>query len=539
MSAKTDNNGKAAPPIDPSGAGAKGTAGNIALDVYRQAIEHVPVAASITDTNANILYANPAFERLTGYPEAELVGHNESVLSDKATPIEIYKDLWATITSGETWKGRLVNRRKDGSTYLADLTVVPVFDADGGIIHYLGMHRDVTDLHQLERKVKNQDALFSSVVEAAPVLIMLLNTTGDVVLSNPAYKQLRRDLGGADLSEKFVEAFQESLGTDIQGMCDQGFDFSAVEVRIDVHQDEQRWYACTATKVREQDMSAAGYFSKDDRCGVLLVASDITLQRRRYEQARTNAVRALMAEQQMVQGMREVISGAIFQLQGPLNVMSAASQMMERQEGAAGALAAPINEVLTAGNAALDRLKAAMPRIADEPVGPLNVNELVREVLDVSIEGLLREGIFVDWRPAASLPNVPGRANAIRSTLKNLLDNAILAIKDGGDGREIVIVTSVTSGGDVKLELRDSGTGLDDALKLKIYEPFFTAWKKTRARPGMGLVLARKVVADQGGSLEIENLMGGGCKVDVVFAAASLGHGPGRQEHKKETAHHD
>lgn len=519
MSSRTDPAGRTAPPGNGGGA-------SVALDVYRQAIEHVPVAASITDTHANILYANPAFERLTGYRQAEVLGHNEAVLSHKATPVEIYQELWATITSGKVWKGRLVNRRKDGSTYLADLTVVPVLGGDGAVLHYLGMHRDVTDLHQLERKVKNQDALFSSLLEAAPVLIMLVNTAGEVMFSNPAYKQLRRELGGENVADAFVAAFAESLGTDLQGMCEKGFDFSAVEVRVDLQNGDTRWFACTATKVHEQDMSAAGYFFKDARCGLLLVASDITLQRRRYEQARTNAVRALMAEQQMVQGMREVISGAIFQLQGPLNVMGAAAQMMERQANGPGALGASIHEVLNAGHAALERLKAAMPRGADEPVEPVNVNELVREVLDVSIEALLREGIFVDWRPAPTLPHVPGKANALRSLIKYLVDNAILAIKDGGGGREIIITTGATSAGDVKIEVRDSGPGIRDELRFKIYEPFFTAWKKTRSRPGMGLVMARQIVTEQGGSLEIENMLTGGCKAEVVLAAASLGHGP-------------
>lgn len=498
-----------------------GADASVALDVYRQAIEHVSVAASITDVKANILYANPAFERLTGYAQSEVRGHNESLLSDKATPVEVYQDLWETISSGEVWKGRLVNRRKDGTPYLADLTVVPVLDEAGKVRHFLGLHHDVTDQHQLERRVENQDALLSSVIEAAPVLIVLVNTEGEVVFSNPAYKMLRRDLRGENVAAHFLDAFTASLGISIQDMCEKGFDFSAVEVRVDLSEDETRWFACTASKVQEHDMSAAGYFTKDGRAGLLLVASDITLQRRRYEQARTNAVRALMAEQQMVQGMREVISGAIFQMQGPLNVMSAASQMLERQgeNGSDAPLKAPIHEMLHAGNAALDRLKAAMPRTANEPVGPVNINELVREVLDISIDGLLRQGIFVDWRPAQTLPNVPGRPNALRSMIKYLVDNAILAIKDGGSGREVVIVTGVTSEGDVKLEVRDFGPGLSGDLRLKIYEPFFTAWKKTRSRPGMGLVLARQIVTDQGGSLEIENVVSGGCKAEVVFAA--------------------
>lgn len=509
----------------PGGSDGSGVATPIVPDVFQKAIEHVPVATSITDMHANILYANPAFEALTGYAQDELVGKNESILSDKATPLKIYQELWKTITSGEAWNGRLVNRRKDGSKYLADLTVVPVMDDDGHVMHYMGMHRDVTDLHQLERKVKNQDALITSVVEAAPVVIVLVDTQGRVVFSNPAYKDLKRELGGMEVADRFAQGLQDSLGQNIKDLCEKGFDFAAVEVGVKTEAGDTRWFACSATKVEEQDMTASGYFAGDGLCGMLLVASDITHQRRRYEQARTNAVRALMAEQQMVQGMREVISGAIFQLQGPLNVMSAAASMMERQGKTESALKEPIHQVISAGQAALERLKASMPRMADEPIEPLNINELIREVLDVSIEGLLKEGIVVEWHPAAVLPNVPGRANALRSMVKYLVDNAILAVKDGGDARELLITTRTTESGDVLMELRDSGPGFADDILIKAYEPFFTAWAKTRSRPGMGLVLARQIITDQGGSIEIGNAFTGGGKVEVVFAAGSLGAG--------------
>jgi len=108
----------------------------------------------------------------------------------------------------------LVNRRKDGSSYLADLTVVPVLDDDGSVMHYMGMHRDVTGLHQLERKVKNQDALITSVIEAAPVVIVLVNTAGKIVFCNPAYVDLKRDFGGMEIAGQFVTALKDSFGQD-------------------------------------------------------------------------------------------------------------------------------------------------------------------------------------------------------------------------------------------------------------------------------------------------------------------------------------
>ena len=61
------------------------------------------------------------------------------------------------------WRGRVLNRRKDGQLYLADLTISPVVSREGVTTHFLGIHRDVTELHRLERVVRNQKMLIEFV----------------------------------------------------------------------------------------------------------------------------------------------------------------------------------------------------------------------------------------------------------------------------------------------------------------------------------------------------------------------------------------
>ena len=156
----------------------------IASTVFQQAVEQADIAISITDAEANILYVNPAFARVTGYTADEIVGANQSLLSNKSTPESLYRTMWATIANGQPWSGRLVNRRKDGSKYLADLLITPVVDASGVITNYLGIQRDVTDLHRLECEVGDQKALIESVVDSAPVVLALL---GEVKLHSSDY----------------------------------------------------------------------------------------------------------------------------------------------------------------------------------------------------------------------------------------------------------------------------------------------------------------------------------------------------------------
>jgi PAS domain S-box-containing protein len=73
--------------------------------LYFETVEQAPVAISITDAKANILYANAAFEKLTGYTRADVLGKNEAILSSNATPDSIYQQLWRTIRRKRPWTG--------------------------------------------------------------------------------------------------------------------------------------------------------------------------------------------------------------------------------------------------------------------------------------------------------------------------------------------------------------------------------------------------------------------------------------------------
>ena len=137
-------------------------------EAFRHAVDQADLAISITDAKANILFANDAFTRVTGYSKNEILGKNESSLSNHTTPPEIYQSMWTELSAQKPWSGKVLNRRKDGTLYLAELEISPVVDASGETTHFVGMHRDITDLHRLERLVRNQKHLIESVVDAAP-----------------------------------------------------------------------------------------------------------------------------------------------------------------------------------------------------------------------------------------------------------------------------------------------------------------------------------------------------------------------------------
>lgn len=488
--------------------------------VFYEAVEQMALAISVTDMSGNILYVNAAFATVTGHVPAEVIGRNASMLSYKSTPQAVYQDLWKTIAAGRVWTGVILNRRKNGERYLADLTVVPLRDATGAISYYLGLHRDVTEHHELQRRAFNQKALIESVVDSAPVAMAFLDKDGRVAVDNHAYKCLMADLKGQEPAAQVVAAVAGTIGGTFAEARDRGRSFSNVEIRFDMPgRSEPRWFSCSGTWVQEADTAVDAFFDEHQRRGLLLVCHELTASRRQFEQARTNMVRALMAEQQMTASVREIIEAAIYQLQGPLNLVAAAIGVLDRQGDGTAALRDALTNALGDGNEALERLRQAIPKQVAEAVGPVNVNEIVRDALDVSTQRFLASGALVDWQPTPVLPAIPARATAMRTLVKSLIDNAVDALNEpGGHAREIHIVTGAHADGSVEITIEDTGPGIAEPLRRKVFEPFFTGWHNHRGHTGMGLTLAQQTVADQGGGIAIENGRSGGCRARVTFS---------------------
>ena len=108
------------------------------------AIEQSPEVIMITDIKGNIQYVNPIFETTSGYTRDEAIGQNPRILKSGRQGHAFYKNLWKTIASGNIWKGRLVNRRKDGRLYTEERTIAPVKDASGKVSNYVAVGRDIS-----------------------------------------------------------------------------------------------------------------------------------------------------------------------------------------------------------------------------------------------------------------------------------------------------------------------------------------------------------------------------------------------------------
>jgi len=125
-----------------------------ALSRLATAVEQSAETIVITDTNGTILYANPAFEKSTGYTRAEALGQNPRLIKSGKQDAEFYRQMWDVLQRGEVWHGHFFNKRKDGKLYEEDATISPVRDAAGKIVNYVAVKRDVTRETQLEAQLR-------------------------------------------------------------------------------------------------------------------------------------------------------------------------------------------------------------------------------------------------------------------------------------------------------------------------------------------------------------------------------------------------
>jgi len=128
---------------------------------YKTVIDKSAIV-SITDLNGNIIHVNDEMCEVTGFNKEELLHATHSQLRHPDNPAATYRELWATIKKGKTWRGIFKNLKKGGGYFFQESTIVPFKNKDGEVIKYISISHDVTEVFENKsqlQKYLNYDTL--------------------------------------------------------------------------------------------------------------------------------------------------------------------------------------------------------------------------------------------------------------------------------------------------------------------------------------------------------------------------------------------
>jgi PAS domain S-box-containing protein len=169
-----------------TGTGA-GAAAEPGIRLLLAALEAAANAVVITDRMGVITWVNPAFARITGYSREEAVGQTPRLLRSGEHAPGFYRQLWETILAGRVWRGRIVNRKKDGSLYVEEQVITPVRDEAGEITHFVAIKQDVTEQEWAEKALRRVQERFRAIVESAlDVIVVVDPPEGTIQYASPS-----------------------------------------------------------------------------------------------------------------------------------------------------------------------------------------------------------------------------------------------------------------------------------------------------------------------------------------------------------------
>lgn len=355
------------------------------------AVEQAHESVVITDPNGVIQYVNPHFERVSGYTAEEAIGQRPSLLKSGRQDAGFYAELWKCILAGQTWRGRFVNRRKDGTLYHEDATVSPILD--GGVIrHFVAVKRDVTREIELEGQLLQAQKL-EAIGRLAAGIAHEINTPAQFVSDNLYFVSETLDEGLATLERLLAVGDARALG-----------------------------------------------------------ASD-----------------AVSVQPALLDALRELPAAVEQARQGVARIIQIVSAMKD------------------------------FGRPADDTMTQADLNRLVTSTVTVCRnEWKYVAELTTDLDPA--LPTVTCFVHEIGQVLMNLVVNAAHAIADTGAGRDRpkgrITVTTRSCGDEVEIAVADTGTGIPEHARDRIFEPFYST-KEVGKGTGQGLAIARSIVVDK------------------------------------------
>ena len=494
--------------------------------LHEQVLDAVPVGLVIAQAGTRerpVVYMNSAFERMTGYPPAEVLGRDCRFLQGPGTDPDAVRRIGEALEARQPVRLDLLNYRRDGSTLWNDLSVAPIYGTGGEVTHFVGVQQDATERKVAEEALREAQRATAALLSNLPGMAyrcandrrwpMYFVSEGALELTGYAPERLM----GPDAlpyGDLIHPADRERVWAEVQDAVADGRPFE-LNYRIVTANGDEKW-------VWEQGRGVTGPDG-----GLLAVegfATDTTRQKALEEQLRQ--AQKMDAVGRLAAGIAHDFNNLLTAIKGTaaLMLMDLPDDDPMRADAVVIGEAADRAATLTRQLLAFGRGHVVRSEILD-------LNRVVADTAKL-LRRLIPSGIELSTVLDPDLATVRADAGQLEQVLVNLVVNARDAMPEGGTvivetmNLEVDVwpsgwATGLEPGHYVMLVVHDTGTGIDLETQARIFEPFFTT-KEVGAGTGLGLSIVYGIVQQSGGVVRVFSRPGAGTTFRLLFPRAAL-----------------
>ncbi|MBW8002153.1 MAG: PAS domain S-box protein [Planctomycetes bacterium] len=472
----------------------------------------------VTDEDANILWTNEAFTKITGYDSNEVIGENPRFLKSGRTDQKMYQDLWTTIISGNVWRGVLINKRKNGTFYHEEMTITPVKDDHGEIKYFIAVTEDVTKRIETENALRTSENKARTLLQASPVGIVAINREGNIIFAN-------------DMTERiFGYKIDELIGKKIEMLLPESLKMIHPSHREKFFSDPKpramgadRNLLARRKDGKEFPVEVGLSTSKSEQ-GIIAVAfvTDITLRmqaEKKLEETHEKLVleshRAGLAETAN-EAKSEFLANMSHELRTPLHgILSFADFGTKKiDEVSSQKLLSYFQKIKINGKILMwlldDLLDLAKMEAKSTKFDFVSakIDELIASVIEESSAIIEKQTLNIQFNPGQIAEQVTLDVEKIKQVIRNLLSNAIKYSPENGT---ITIQVNKTEES-IQVSLSDQGHGIPADELEDVFDKFVQSSKTSTGAggTGLGLAICQNIIDGHNGRIWADNTNEGG-----------------------------